>query len=286
VTTTDFTKLLSAPLAEGKHDTWDGEQCVMERVAMLWALANNIDVAEYFSDLPGCTNTVIARAAQMVNDSASDQDRQRLNTFVPRLLRARRTESDRRIGVRLALWAARRVLHLVDEQDRPVCEQAIAAAEAWLADPSEANRLAATVAAAAAATVAAAATPGAATDTATYAAATATATAAAAAATATAAASAHAAYAAATAAYAAAYAAATATNAADAANAAAAATNPDDLVAFLDGLLDAWEEAVTKEGEDLYVPQRWEDDALSFVAEYMAAGENRSLKDRLYRTEK
>ena len=34
-------------------------------------------------------------------------------------------------------------------------------------------------------------------------------------------------------------------------------------------VIDAWEEAVTKEGEDLYVPREGEDEALAFVSEYM-----------------
>ena len=40
-------------------------------------------------------------------------------------------------------------------------------------------------------------------------------------------------------------------------------------VASLDALLDAWEEAVTKEGEDLYVPQAWEGEALAFMDEWL-----------------
>ena len=43
---------------------------------------------------------------------------------------------------------------------------------------------------------------------------------------------------------------------------------------MLDELLDAWEEAVTKEGEALYIPREWEDEALAFVAEFMDGGES------------
>lgn len=236
----EFADLLRQPLASGPHKDWDGEQCIMERVSLLWAMASGQDPQAVFSDLPACTNQVVARVAQVVNDRVSDEDRQRLNAFLPRLLRCRRTETDRRINVRLAIWCARRVLHLVRPQDRRACEKAIEAAEAWLADPSEENAAAHAHAAYAAH------------------------------ATAHAAYAANAAYAAANAAYAA-YA-AHAAHAAYAARAAAraaehAARAAADLIPFLDELLDAWEEAVTKEGHDLYVPREWEDAALAFVAE-------------------
>ena len=39
--------------------------------------------------------------------------------------------------------------------------------------------------------------------------------------------------------------------------------------AQLDLMLDAWEEAVTKEGEDLWIAREWEKDALKFVADMM-----------------
>jgi hypothetical protein len=83
------------------------------------------------------------------------------------------------------------------------------------------------------------------------------------------------------AAYAAAYATSTSAAAAAAADAAADAaayaanatstnaTYHEALIAQLDLMLDAWEEAVTKEGEDLYIPREWEEDALKFVADMM-----------------
>jgi L-lactate utilization protein LutB len=49
----------------------------------------------------------------------------------------------------------------------------------------------------------------------------------------------------------------------------AAADYHEALIAQLDLMLDAWEEAVTKEGEDLYIPREWEEDALKFVADMM-----------------
>ena len=43
----------------------------------------------------------------------------------------------RRLGVRAACRAARRVLPLVRERDRPVCLAAIEAAEAWAEEPTD-----------------------------------------------------------------------------------------------------------------------------------------------------
>jgi hypothetical protein len=258
----DFKTILTdTPLDKGAHKTPAEGACVMEKVAILWALHKGLDVTATFSDLPECTNPVIARVAQAVNDSLNDEDRQKLTGFIPRLLRTRRTDSDPRVNVRLAVFSARYVLDSVRPEDREVCDRAIEAAEAWLADPSEETTAAAAVAYNTAATAYNTA--------AAYAAYAATAyniayNIAAFAATAYNTADDIAAFAAFAAfgAYAAAAAAAYA--------AAYAATDP---IAFLDALLDAWEEAVTKEGEDLYVPQAWEEDALQFVGEYMGGGD-------------
>jgi hypothetical protein len=226
----DFEKVLTEmPLAYGGHKP-GSQACLMEKVAILWALHSNQDVTEVWSDLPECTNEIIARAAQLVNDVLTDTERQRLNTLIPRLLRARRTDSDRRINVRLAVFAGRSVLHLVRDEDRAVALRAIEAAEAWLENP---------IAAAYAAAADAPAAP-------------------------------NTAYTA----YAAAYVCAAATNAyaynaVSASQVTQAADANFDPVQWLDQLLDAWEEAITKEGEDLYVPREWEDEALAFVDEYM-----------------
>lgn len=128
---TDFNKVLrDMPLSSGSHEPGKGA-CVMEKVAILWGLHNGQGVE--WTDLPECTNEVVAKFAQQVNDRLDNTERQRLNALIPRLLRARRTDSDLRVNVRLAIWAARRVvLHLVREQDREVCEAAIEAAENWL----------------------------------------------------------------------------------------------------------------------------------------------------------
>ena len=150
----NFEKVLrDMPLGKGGHEPGKGA-CVMEKVHMLWAIHAGRDVMAEWSDLPECTNEVVARFAQVVNDRLNSTERQRLNALIPRLLRARRTDSDTRVNVRLAVWAARRVLHLVREKDREVCERAIEAAEKWLetgaADAAAANAAYAAYAAAAA----------------------------------------------------------------------------------------------------------------------------------------
>lgn len=231
---TDFQKVLTdMPLDAGGHEPGTGA-CVMEKVAILWALHTGQDVAAVWSDLPECTNEVVAEVARYVNDHLTNTQRQKLNALIPRLLRARRTDSDRRVNVRLAVWSARRVLYLVTEDLRPAAEAAVRDAEAWLENPSESTALQVRTAAACSANSAACA-----------------------------------ACAACSAACAACSAARAAARAANSAACAAAACDAETRLAFLDGLLDAWEEAVTKEGEDLYVPREWEDEALAFVDEFM-----------------
>ena len=230
----EFTEvLLNTPLAHGSHKSPKEGACVMEKVAILWGLHNGQGVD--FNDLPGCTNVAVAQFAQRVNDNLPDDKRQRLNAFIPRLLRARRTDKDPRVNVRIAIQMAEGVLELTGTT-RPQAEAAIEAAKKWLDDPSEENTTAANAAAYAAATTAANAG----------------------------------AYAAA--AYAAA--AAAATSAATSAAYANGGNYHEALIAQLDLMLDAWEEAVTKEGEDLWIAREWEEDALKFVADMMLERSN------------
>jgi hypothetical protein len=55
-------------------------------------------------------------------------------------LRRPRTESDDRIDVRLATYAAIHVLHLVPALTRLACVQTVHEIQAWLVDPSATNR--------------------------------------------------------------------------------------------------------------------------------------------------
>src|SRR5436305_6059489 len=92
-------------LSSGHHSEPELGGCVMEVASML--------AKEMWSDTPTCTNAVVTSMAQVVNDRLNDEDRQRLWALLPRILRARRTASDQRINVRLAIWCARRVLDLI-----------------------------------------------------------------------------------------------------------------------------------------------------------------------------
>jgi hypothetical protein len=96
------------------------------------------------TDMPSCTDPMLAKVAQQLNDNicthtsgdvlCSDCAGIMLR-FASRLIGTAQTElSDhetRVLHVRLACGAARRVLHLVREQDRDMCEAAIVAAEGW-----------------------------------------------------------------------------------------------------------------------------------------------------------
>ena len=212
------------PLGVGKHKRPEDGTCVMEKVSLLWSYAKGKRV--YFTDLPTCTNKVVALVAQLINDDSEEEKRQHLNTMIPRLLRARRTKSDKRVAIRLCIWALGQSeeemwphsgrdwlrkqlqMYLEGKVINPLVEfdkedNFFRLANSWLVRPLlrilEDNF----------------------------------------------------------------------------SNAAADLiemflTKADNPAETLDRLLDAWEEAVTKEGEDLYVPQPWEDEALAFVAEMMA----------------
>ncbi len=116
--------LVKVDLAVGKHDKPTQGMCVMEMASLL--------AKEKFSDHPTCVNEVITRSAQRVNDSVSEADRQRLKKLLPRIMRCRRTGDDKRINVRLAIYCARSVEHLVHGRNKRKAREAIEAAEKWL----------------------------------------------------------------------------------------------------------------------------------------------------------
>ena len=237
-------------LSPGSHHGRVGA-CVMEMVSLINGRKvvveadGTVDVDWLWdgkTDLPACTTKVVARAAQIVNDHLDDSQRQRLAVLIPRLLRARRCANpdvEHRVQVRVALWAARSVAHFVPDEQRGVCDAALAAVEAWLDDPSDTTRRAAAKAAKAAEGAAAEATRARAA-TAARAAATAATRAAKAAGMESAAA-----------------AAAATTTAAAAATAAAWAVwaTGADLVVWLSDLLDAHAKALVEEGVAVYDPE-------------------------------
>src|SRR5690606_9193781 len=105
------------------------------------------------TDLPACSDPMLARIVQSVNDAFCDhRDGDLLcpECSIKVLDLAHRTvgtgtlglpELDRRrVWVRVAADQARQVSHLVREEDREACEAAIVAAECWADDPSKANK--------------------------------------------------------------------------------------------------------------------------------------------------
>ncbi len=212
--------LANVKLESGNHSKPTQGMCVMEMASLL--------AKEKFSDHPTCVNEVITRAAQRVNDSVSEPDRQRLKKLLPRIMRCRRTEDDKRINVRLAIYCAKSVEHLVHGRNKRRAREAIEAAEKWLRGELGEQDVAAAAAYAASDAASAAA--------------------------------------AAAAAYAASDAASAASaSASDAASAAAYDYASHDRVLWLADLIDAWEKAAAEEGEALWEPKDWEDDLVEFA---------------------
>ena len=122
----DFMPVLSA----GKHrDPSDGA-CAMEYVSVL--------AGEPFSDEPHCTHPILAAVARGTNDALADADRHLMVPLIGRLLGTPEVGTDleqRVLSVRLAVWSARNVAHLVRDRDRALCAAAVDAAEAWADNP-------------------------------------------------------------------------------------------------------------------------------------------------------
>ena len=226
---------MSIRLDRGRHEAWSEGGCLMEWKMMLCACKGCTDLRArgQLTDSPPCTNAVVTRLVQVVQDRLPDDERQELLVMAERIDRCRRTSADHRINVRLAIWLARQVMHLIPENEDPRALLAIEAAEAWLADPCEATRAAALTASASAyaANAAAAAYTAAAADDAD----------------------------------AASYAANVA------ASITAFYAWPADLTALLDGLLDQWESAAADEGVIWEGGDEWADEFCAFAEAWSAA---------------
>ena len=86
-------------LSKGAHDP-DGKFCVMEAVAYL--------AGEPWSDTPDCASPVIGAFLRSWNDTLSDDDRQNLKRYIPRLVGSKGTpeHEDRRAWMALD-WLVR-----------------------------------------------------------------------------------------------------------------------------------------------------------------------------------
>lgn len=143
-------------LAIGTHQSGSGKGCAMNVVS--W---ENGDTT--ITDIPACADPLLAQIVQRVNDTMCthrDEDLLCPECSIKVLALAHRTVGTggpytihrHRVWVGVAAHLARQVLDKAD--NRETAERAIAAAEAWADDPSEANRAAARAAADAATTAA------------------------------------------------------------------------------------------------------------------------------------
>jgi hypothetical protein len=111
-------------LQPGRHPgSPDG--CLMEWVSVIGRVIK--------TDRPGFVNELVTSVAIHLNDSLDDVSRQRLKAFIPRLLEARRSPADQRIGVRLAIWAAASIAGSAPDGLRDLQEEAVRAAAGRLA---------------------------------------------------------------------------------------------------------------------------------------------------------
>lgn len=103
-TSMDFNEAYSAPeglptLSAGAHKKGSGEACIMEYVSLL--------SGDEWTDTPSCTNYIMARAAQKVNDDLPDSRRHLLIPMIGRLFGS--SESSIEISVALSSYASRAV---------------------------------------------------------------------------------------------------------------------------------------------------------------------------------
>lgn len=135
-------------LSRGSHQAGSGKGCAMNVIS--W---ENGDTK--ITDYPECSDRMLARLVQGVNDSLADADGylNAENSLIALDLghatvgTAYHSLSDvelRQVYVSLAIYAARKVVHLAKT---PTALAAIEAAERWVDEPSEKNAVAAAYAA-------------------------------------------------------------------------------------------------------------------------------------------
>jgi hypothetical protein len=131
---------MNLKLAKGNHRLKDGG-CLVEIVSMLLGRQVIVDgvlkpnwLWPAKTDAPPCISPIISHACQKVNDALPVDERQRLALLIPRILRARSMDHDveRRIGIRLTLWAARSAEHLLEPEILDRFHRALELSEAAL----------------------------------------------------------------------------------------------------------------------------------------------------------
>lgn len=126
-------------LHQGGHGPMSGKGCAMEWVGVKWLMSHGYSFTEAWArldDEPACTDSMITSAVICINDTVNDEDRQRLIPFLDRVQRCHSPSDElirRRVRTRVACWAARQVLHLIQDADLQLLAlRAIETAEAWL----------------------------------------------------------------------------------------------------------------------------------------------------------
>lgn len=105
--------------------------CVIQVASYLWN-------GEWRDDTP-CVHPVLRAAAIRVNDAVNPKTRQKLYYLIPRLMGT--ASDDQALSVGLALWCAKSVRHLVRGKATLAVDRAIAATEAWLANPCKETKV-------------------------------------------------------------------------------------------------------------------------------------------------
>jgi hypothetical protein len=139
MTKIDVTNVLDQRLTVGNDDGTGTQPCVMNAVHARWLLARGVFETGALTDLPECTDILVARIAQVVNDRLAQQGRDlsplESEELQVRLMLAHAPADPmvaKRVRVRTLIWAAESVAHLVDEADREKVEGWVAIAQRWV----------------------------------------------------------------------------------------------------------------------------------------------------------
>jgi hypothetical protein len=94
-----------------------------------------------WTDAPPCVHPAFYSLAITINDYSDDAGRQRLLDIAPRLMGT--ASDDQVLATRLAVFAVRKAIHLVEPEWAETAWKALAAAEAYANDPSPDAQMAA-----------------------------------------------------------------------------------------------------------------------------------------------
>ena len=124
-------------LSAGKGEPGTNKVCAEQ--AVNWLVSGRLDLGDE-TDHPDCVQPVLNQLTIYVNDTVSDQDRQRMWPIILRQPGTAHPEMEPVLSVRLACYLADQVFDLVRLEDQAVCREAIDAARACCDDPSDENK--------------------------------------------------------------------------------------------------------------------------------------------------